>query len=158
DGPRLGSRVTPGPLTSVRQRWRSGPFLVEELLMTMRSWMRNWFSRPVTRPIRKAPPRCRPTVEVLEERWVPSTIVVNNPTNTPVAGLIDLREALAMANTNVGDDTITFDPTVFNTARTITLGGTQLELTDTTGATTITGPSVGVTVSGDNASRVFQVD
>src|SRR5439155_1231749 len=53
---------------------------------------------------------------------------------------------------------IVFDSTVFNTPQTITLAGTQLELSDTTGATTITGPAAGVTVSGNNASRVFQVD
>ena len=34
----------------------------------------------------------------------------------------------------------------------------QLTLSDTTGTQTITGPSVGVTISGDNASRVFLVD
>ena len=47
---------------------------------------------------------------------------------------------------------------MFNTPQTITLGGTQLELSDTTGTETITGPAAGVTVSGDGASRVFQVD
>ena len=40
----------------------------------------------------------------------------------------------------------------------ITLAGTQLELTDTTGTETITGPKAGVTVSGGDQSRVFQVD
>jgi len=32
-----------------------------------------------------------------------------------------------------------------------------LELTDASGATTITGPAAGVTVSGDNITGVFQV-
>src|SRR5581483_5444055 len=59
---------------------------------------------------------------------------------------------------NPGSDTITFDPTVFSNPNTIILGGTQLDLSDTSGATTILGPAVGVTVSGNNASRVFQVD
>ena len=40
-----------------------------------------------------------------------------------------------MANSNPGDDTIDFDSTVFNTPQTITLSGTQLELSDTTGTT-----------------------
>jgi len=126
--------------------------------MKMHSWIRNLFARPVNRPFCRAQFRARPALEVLEDRWVPSAIVVNNPTDTPVAGLIDLRQAIAMANTNVGDDTITFDKTVFNTPKTITLGGTQLELTDTTGATTITGPNKGVTVDAGGNSRVFQVD
>ena len=73
-------------------------------------------------------------------------------------GQIDLRQAIAQANTNRGNETITFDKTVFKTPQTITLTGTQLELSDTTGTETITGPKAGVTVSGGKASRVFQVD
>ena len=47
---------------------------------------------------------------------------------------------------------------MFKTPQTITLTGTQLELSDTTGTETITGPKAGVTVSGGGLSRVFQVD
>ena len=47
---------------------------------------------------------------------------------------------------------------MFNTPQTITLTGSQLELSDTTGTETITGPAAGVTVSGGGLSRVFQVD
>ena len=127
--------------------------------MTKRSWIRNLFTRSATRPIRKAPRRVRLGVEVLEDRWVPSTmIVVNNPTDTPVIGQTDLRQAILQANTNGGDEAIVFDSTVFAMPQTITLSGSQLELSDTTGTETITGPAAGVTVSGNNASRVFQVD
>jgi fibronectin-binding autotransporter adhesin len=94
----------------------------------------------------------------MEVRCVPSTIVVNNPTDTPVIGLIDLRQAIVQANTNGGVETITFDKTVFKTPRTITLTGSQLELSDTTETETITGPKVGVTVSGGGLSRVFEVE
>src|SRR5262249_49059266 len=125
--------------------------------MRMRSWIRTLFARPVIRPYRKKPPRARPALEVLEDRWVPS-IVVNNPTDTPVANETDLRQAIAQANAAGGNQTITFDPVVFASAQTITLGGTQLELTDTTGTETITGLAAGVTVSGGGVSRVFQVD
>ncbi len=83
---------------------------------------------------------------------------MNNPTDTPVAGQTDLRQAIVLANTTGGDQTIVFDGTVFITPQTITLAGTQLELTDTTGKETITGPAAGVTVSGGGKSRVFQVD
>src|SRR4029077_10938744 len=62
------------------------------------------------------------------------------------------------ANMNGGTETITFDKTVFKTPQTITLGGTQLELSDTTGKVTITGPAAGVTVDAGGNSRVFQVD
>ena len=102
--------------------------------------------------------RMRPTLMALEDRRLLSTIVVNNPTDTPVAGQIDLRQAIVQANTNGGTETITFDKTVFKTPQTITLTGTQLELSDTTGTETITGPAAGVTVSGGGKSRVFQVD
>ncbi len=87
-----------------------------------------------------------------------STIVVNNPTDMPVVGEIDLRQAIVQANTNGGVETITFDKTVFKTPQTISLTGGQLELSDTTGTVTITGPNVGVTVSGDGLSRVFEVE
>ena len=100
----------------------------------------------------------RPTLMALEDRRLLSMIVVNNATDTPVMGEIDLRQAIGMANTDGGGDTITFDPTVFSSPKTITLGGSQLELTGTTGTTTITGPAGGVTISGGGASRVFQVD
>src|SRR5271169_6111209 len=96
--------------------------------------------------------RMRPTLIALEDRRLLSTIVVNNPTDMPVAGQTDLRQAIVLANTTGGDQTIVFDSTVFKTPQTITLAGTQLELGDTTGTETITGPKAGVTVSGNNAS------
>ncbi len=85
-------------------------------------------------------------------------IVVNNPTDTPVAGETDLRQAIAQANSDGGDETINFDPTVFGKPRTIILNGTQLELSDTTGTEMIIGPAAGLTVSGGGLSRVFSVD
>src|SRR5262249_29838539 len=118
---------------------------------------RNLFARPAIRPIRKAPHRFRPALEVLESRWVPS-IVVNNPTDTPVAGETDLREAIAQANAAGGDETITFDPGVFASHQTIALLHGQLVLTDTTGTEAIIGPTAGVTVNGGGGNRVFQVD
>ena len=69
-----------------------------------------------------------------------------------------LRWAVGQANAHAGADTIVFDEQVFQEPRTITLGGTQLELSDATGATTITGPKAGVTIGGGGLSRIFQVD
>ncbi len=130
--------------------------------MTMRSWTRQWYIRAVTRTIRKKPYQVRLAVEVLEDRWVPAMIMVNNPTDTPVAGKTDLRQAIAQATTTNGDDTITFDATAFNnfsTPQTITLGGTQLDLTNAaaiTGALTIQGPGANLlSVSGNDVSQVF---
>ena len=77
----------------------------------------------------------------------------------PGRGLLSLREAVGFANTDPsGSSTITFDNTVFTTPQTITLTGSQLELSNTSGTETITGPAAGVTVSGGGLSRVFQVD
>jgi hypothetical protein len=102
--------------------------------------------------------RLRPTVMALEGRELLSTIVVNNPTDTPVANQTDLRQAIAQANSDGGGDTIVFS-SLFDTLRTITLTGGQLELSGTTAPTTITGPGAELlSVSGNNASRVFQVD
>ena len=78
----------------------------------------------------------------------------------PGAGLLSLREAIAFANTDpVGKlDASPSTPTVFATPQTITLTGSQLELSNTSGTETITGPAAGVTVNGGGLSRVFQVD
>jgi CSLREA domain-containing protein len=67
-----------------------------------------------------------------------------------------LREAIAAANANgAGLDDIIFDNTVFNTARTITLASGELAITSNL---TINGPGANLlTVSGNNASRVFSI-
>jgi hypothetical protein len=118
--------------------------------MTMRSWIRKLFARPP----RKGPRRARLAVEALEQRCVPTFTVTNLLDDGSVGSL---RWAVGQANMTGGDQTIDFDPTVFGTPQTITLAGTQLELTDTTGTETITGPAAGVTVDG-GGSRVFRID
>jgi fibronectin-binding autotransporter adhesin len=133
-----------------------------EFLMSIPSWIRSLFTRPAARTIRKAPRRARLSLEALEERWCPSTIVVNsaldNVNDANITGpTITLREAVNYANAN-GGGAITFDPTAFPTAtpQTINLAFGQLELM--TGTETITGPAGGVTVSGGGLSQVLQVD
>ena len=78
--------------------------------------------------------------------------------STTAAGLT-LPGAISLADQYAGT-VITFDPAVFGTAQTITLQGTVLELSNNSPATTttITGPQAGVTVTGNQASRVFQLD
>ena len=90
---------------------------------------------------------------------VAPVFVVNTTTDdlNYADGKTSLREAILYANAFPGH-IITFDPIVFATDQTITLTLGQLELSDTTGTETITGPAAGVTVSGGGASRVFQVD
>ena len=73
------------------------------------------------------------------------------------AGDLSLRQAVNLANVLTGAQSISFDPTVFASPQTITLTAGQLELSDTSGTETITGPAAGVTISGGGTSRVFQV-
>src|SRR6516164_2476129 len=102
--------------------------------------------------------RLQPTLLALEDRRLLSTFTVNSTGDTGTgSGLVgDLRYCITQANSAGGDETIDFDSTVFGTPQTITLSGTQLELSDTTGTETITGPAAGVTMSGGGQSRVFQ--
>jgi hypothetical protein len=103
--------------------------------------------------------RIRPTVMALEERTLLSTYTVNSTGDTGTgSGLVgDLRYCITQANAAGGNETIAFDSSVFSTPQTITLTLGQLALKDTSGTETITGPAVGVTVSGDGLSRVFEV-
>jgi hypothetical protein len=124
--------------------------------MSKRSWIRDLFACRPTRSVRKAPACARLGLEALEERTVPSTFTVLNTLDDGSVG--SLRWAVAQANSNRGDDKIDFSPTVFNTRQTITLTGGQLELSDTTGVTSIVGSAAGVTISGGGQSRVLLVD
>jgi hypothetical protein len=124
--------------------------------MSMRSWVRNVIARPATRPIRKAPHLARLAVEALEDRTVPSTFTVTNTLDDGSVG--SLRWAVGQANSQAGADTINFDSTVFSTRQTISLTSGQLTLTDVA-TTTISGPGAGLlSISGNNASRVFAVN
>ncbi len=100
--------------------------------------------------------RMRPTLMALEDRRLLSTFTVTSTLDNGSVGT--LRWAVGQANSAGGAETIAFDKTVFKTPQTITLTGTQLELSDTSGTETITGPKAGVTVSGGGQIRVFQVD
>ncbi len=106
--------------------------------------------------------RCVPVtsthLEPLESRRLLTAIVVNTASDTPVSGHTTLRQAVQIANSSTSSTTITFDASAFATMQTITLAGTQLELTNTAQPTTIIGPSVGVKISANNLSRLFQVD
>lgn len=77
-------------------------------------------------------------------------------TNTNDAGEGSLRQAILNANAFAGDNTVSFDTAgVFATAQTITLTSGQLNITDDV---TITGTGADLlTVSGNNASRVFSL-
>src|SRR4051794_11203584 len=123
--------------------------------MTMRSWLRRLFFAAARSP-RKGPPRrrTRPGIEALEGRLAPATFTVLNTLDDGSQG--SLRWAVGQANSTAGADNIGFDTTAFSAPQTITLAAGQLTLTDAD-TTTISGPAAGVTVSGNNASRVFAI-
>ena len=99
------------------------------------------------------------TLEGLEERIVLSPWLVTKSVDDGSSGT--LRWAIGQANAEGGGSTITFDPTAFATAQTITLSSASgfgtLNLTEAGGTETIQGPTAGVTISGGNAVRVFDV-
>ena len=100
-------------------------------------------------------------LERLEDRTVPAVITVTSAAdNLTVNGQVTLREALQAANTDAsvdgstagsGVDTIVFAAGL--AGQTITLGGTHLLISS---SLTING--LGVRISGNNQSRIFQVD
>ncbi|HEX4793260.1 MAG TPA: SdrD B-like domain-containing protein [Humisphaera sp.] len=101
------------------------------------------------------------SVQALENRAFLSAVVVNTVLDglfPPNTGIVSLRNAIATANASTSPTTVTFDPSVFAARQTIVLNGSQLELSNTAWPTTVTCPSAGVTVSGNNASRVFLID
>ncbi len=77
--------------------------------------------------------------------------------STGVPGNLSLRDAVNLAMP-FSSTTILFDPLVFATPQTITLGGTQLDLKAASGSVTIAGLAAGVTISGGDLSRVFRVE
>ena len=77
--------------------------------------------------------------------------------NTDPAPL-SLAGAVSLANGLAGPITITFDPAVFTGGQTITLTGSELELSRPVPIFTITGPAAGVTIAAGGLSGVFQID
>ena len=100
-------------------------------------------------------------VESLETRTLLATIVVNSVVDQDLTnvGLISLRDAITAANTTPGPDTITFAPS-------LTAGGAtefpllrgQMQITDTSGKTTINGPGSNLMfINGNATSRIFNI-
>src|SRR6266542_564155 len=124
--------------------------------MRMSSWLRSARSLFVPAGTKKAhgtmrAPLARLRVEPLEDRTVPSTFMVDNLADS---GTGSLRQAVLDANANPGADLISFAPAARD--GTIALNGGQLSITDDL---TIDGPGADrLAVSGNNASRVFQIN
>src|SRR5262245_5573245 len=104
-------------------------------------WFRRLFVRKPSAPAHRRPARCRPTLEALEDRLVPSTFTVMN---TNDSGTGSLRQAILDANAAAGPDVINFDPTAFSTPQTIRLLSSLPDITDDL---TINGPTAaGLTI------------
>jgi hypothetical protein len=128
------------------------PLKKRRYIMWFPSWLRNRKRRGVTRKR----PTFRPTLEALEDRWVPSTLTVSG---TADSGAGSLRAEIAAAHSG---DTIKFaipttDPGYNPTTGVFTITLTSGELLIKQNLT-IAGPTDrSVTVSGRGHSRVFEV-
>ena len=99
--------------------------------------------------------RMQPTIMCLEDRRLLSNIVV---TNTASGGAGSLAWAVGQGEFERGrrDDHVRQNGV--QDGPDDQFDGSPLELTDTTGTETITGPTAGVTVNAGGNSRVFLVD
>jgi predicted outer membrane repeat protein len=118
-------------------------------------WFPSWLRHQQRSPFVNKRPTFRPTLEALEDRWVPSTLTVQNNHDS---GTGSLRAAIASADNG---DTINFAPSL--DGQTITLTSGELLLRKNL---TISGPGASqLTISGNKtrygvyhyASRVFEL-
>jgi predicted outer membrane repeat protein len=120
--------------------------------MFLSSWLRNSKRSALaagrrTKTSRRQVDSFRPRLELLEDRWLPSTLTV---TNTSDNGSGSLRAAIAGAQ---GGDTIVFSRKLFHSGRTTTITLTSNEL-DLTKDLTIQGPGAGeLTISGYSPAK-----
>jgi hypothetical protein len=137
-------------LRASNSRPRSDPIHTRECNRSARMKKFLWLARLRGPKLsRNAVRRCRPSVQALEDRTVPSTFFVSNRNDD---GLGSLRQAVLDANANPGADTIKFKHSAEGT---ITLAS-QLTVT---GDTAITGPGANdLTVSGGGVvTRIFEI-
>ena len=95
----------------------------------------------------------------------PSAIITVNSTddalNDPNSGVTTLRDAINQANGDTGEDLIVFDRSLFSNGQTISLNLGELDITHNLDIIaprdSLTGADL-VTVSGNNASRVFEIE
>ena len=94
----------------------------------------------------------------------PSAIITVNSIADTVDdndGVTTLREAINQANADDGEDLIVFERSVFSNPQTITLSGRELDITHNLDIIAPCDPLTGanlVEVSGNKASRVFEID
>lgn len=101
--------------------------------------------------VRRTGSASRTRLESLESRIAPATFTV---TTTANSGAGSLRQAIIDANAAVGFDTIEFKASKFSTPQTIKLTSGELLITE---SLSIDGPAGKVTISGNNATRIFHI-
>jgi hypothetical protein len=134
--------------------------------MSRRPWLRCWTGRgqnkgkkPAGKPGQNRS-RVRLVLEILEDRMAPAVLTVTSAADMHQDGLLTLREAIALANTDASSgqsDTIDFDASLGNATITLTAGQLELSGAGASATETIDGADR-ITVSGNHASRVFQID
>src|SRR5262249_3932597 len=126
-----------------------GPLSRKDTSMTwFTPWLRKRMANGRLMPRRSQCPdaRIHPSLESLDERWLPSTLTVTNSLDDGSFG--SLRYEIAAASP---DDRIAFAKSVHS----ITLNGSELVVDKDL---EIDGPGVTeLTISGNNASRVFDI-
>jgi hypothetical protein len=116
--------------------------------------IRHLFATNSSRNSRRSSIRLRPALVALEDRRLLATFVVTSASDSPVAGKLDLRQAIEKADAVGGVNTITFS-SIFDTPQTITIG-TRLEVKHD--FLTINGPAAGLTVKGGGDCRILVVE
>ncbi len=126
-------------------------------------WFSSWLRTRTVSPQRRPANRCRPQLEVLEERAVPATLTVNTTLDVVghANGLLSLRQAVLDANARTTADTIVVPPGAYN----LTLAGAgdtgltgDLDITASSCPLTISGAGAGTTIiDGGGHDRIFDV-
>jgi predicted outer membrane repeat protein len=134
--------------------------------MSLQAWLQSWKRRWQNKGTRLAGrPRRRPawkrlSLECLEDRLAPALLMVTSALDTHQDGLVTLREAVSLANADASSgqsDLIAFDEALGNATVTLTAG--KLELSGASASATLTIDGAGrITLSGNHAHRIFQVD
>jgi RTX calcium-binding nonapeptide repeat (4 copies) len=109
--------------------------------------------------VRRSRRALRLACEALEARQLLSSFTVNefNVDSATTSG--SLRWAITQATLTPGNNTVAFDPTVFDVPRTITLTAGMLAVGNESGSVTVAGPGANLlTVNANHASRVFDIN
>ena len=154
---------------------RSDDTRTAKAMSARRSFWWKWITEKLgfngRRPARPRQKRqYRPTLEMLEERLVPSVLTVNttsdlkgaSPYSSPyVSGsttITSLRSAMEYINhVGLSGVTIEFSSSISGGAIDLNSSYGALAVTDTTGRVTITGAGEAITVSGQNAVQDFNL-